>query len=157
MPHKNFKGNFCSFRICGLTGNWYIILWPSSSLLSCNQIDDPLHSTTNSRHKTSEKDTKGLEKLENWETGKVGNWKTGKLAGEGKRNYLTFEYSRVFLQRRISNCSKLWLSKACSTLAIVVLSVISPYMKLQRQLFCITSARLQPEILQKDSEQQTIG
>ena len=60
---------------------------------------------------------------------------------------------RVFLYKRISNCSNEWLSSVCSILLIVALSVISPYMKLHLQLFCITSARLYPEILQKDSEQ----
>lgn len=42
----------------------------------------------------------------------------------------------------ISWCCIEWLSRFCSTCWIVCLSVSSPYMKLQRDDFCITSARL---------------
>ena len=50
---------------------------------------------------------------------------------------------RFFLYRRISYCSCWWVSRASFNAAMVFLSVNSPYIKLNRQDFCITCKKLQ--------------
>lgn len=77
--------------------------------------------------------------------------------GTDKTRYEVLTYSLFFLQSNISNWSQSWCSRQWSILEMVSLSVSSPNIKAHLHDLCITSARLQPDILQNASLQYTIG